>query len=194
MVDVRASRMLLDATGVLVLNRVVRNEVAGRADIPLGRRIKIRGGAKADNYDGISDSNTRIALLGGVAVSATDAVEVSGIFQRLAFDHSTTSGYFAPRVAQLAEIGSYAELENDRGTVLALDGGIGGQRFADFGAAMGSWKPAFRLFAQLTVPIKPGSEFRAELDSYDSRLGSEAASSTSWRYASASVSLRFALR
>jgi hypothetical protein len=194
MLDVRANRILLDATPVLVLNRVVRNEVAARADVPLVPRIRFRGAAKADSYNSTDDDNTRTSVLGGLAVQATSAVEFSGIFQRLAFDHATTAGYFAPRLAHLAEVGSYAEFEADNGTLLILDGGVGAQRFADFNAALTNWKPAYRLFAQLTVPMRAGSEFRAELDSYDSVLGSEAASSESWRYLSASISVRIALR
>jgi hypothetical protein len=194
MLDLRANRILLDATPVLVVNRVIRNELAGRVDLPIIPRVRLRAAAKGDSYDASGESNTRTSLLGGLAVSATDAVEVSGIFQRLTFDHATTSGYFAPRIAQLAELGSYAEFETDNGSLLVLDGGVGAQRFADFGTAIGPWKPAFRLFAQFTVPLNPGSELRAELDSYDSVLGSEAASSESWRYLSGSISLRFALR
>jgi tetratricopeptide (TPR) repeat protein len=194
-VDVRATRMLLDATPVLAINRVVRNEVAGRADIGVLSRVKLRAGARAGSYNSAGDNNTRISLLGGLAVAATSAVEVSGVFQRLTFDHATTSGYFTPQVAQLAEAGTYAEFESESGTVFALDAGAGAQRLQEFGGSMGKWEPSYRLFASLDVPMRPGSAVHFELDSYDSRLGSDAPSaSSSWKSLSLLATLRLALR
>jgi tetratricopeptide (TPR) repeat protein len=195
LVDFRATRSALDANTVLLINRVVRSELAGRADIPLTSRLRARTGARVARYDAVDETNNRTAILAGLAYSATRTIEVSTIVQRLAFSHSTTSGYFAPRLAQLAEAGWYAEFENESGTVLALDGGGGVQRQAGFGEETGQWKPAFRLYALLTIPLgTSGNELRVDVDSYDSRLGSEAATSSSWRYASASASIRFALR
>ena len=192
--DLRASRTLLDATPVLVINQVVRSEFAGRADLEVIPRVKVRFGGRAGSYNAIGDDNTRVSLLGGLAVAATDAIEVSGVFQRLTFAHATTSGYFAPEVAQLAELGSYAEFESDNGTVLALDAGVGAQRLQEFSASMGSWAASYRLFASLDIPFRPGSAVHFDLDSYDSRLGSDAPSSTSsWKSVSLSASLRLAL-
>lgn len=194
LVDLRASRVLLDATPVLVINRVMRRELAARVDVPLTRRFRVRGGARAGSYDAIGESNTRTSLLGGVATSVTDAAEVAAIFQQISFDHATTSGYFAPRVAQLAELATYTEIESDSGRLLILDAGAGGQRYAEFGSAVGQWKPVFRIMAELRLPIRPGTELRGALDSYNSQIASEAAAGTSWRYASASLSVRIALR
>ncbi|MEO5590874.1 MAG: hypothetical protein ABIS03_14935, partial [Gemmatimonadaceae bacterium] len=193
-IDIRATRSLLDATSVLVANRVVRSELASRADVEVLPRLKLRGGARAGAYNATGDDNTRISLLGGLALAATDAVEVSGVFQRLSFSHSTTSGYFAPEVAQLAELGSYAEFESGGGTVLAIDAGAGVQRLAEFGSAMGNWGPSYRLFASLDIPIRAGSAFHLDLDSYDSRLGSDAPSASgSWRSFSLAGSVKLAL-
>jgi hypothetical protein len=156
--------------------------------------VKLRLGGRAGSYNATGDDNTRVSLLGGVAVAANDAIEVSGVFQRLTFSHATTSGYFAPQTAQLAELGSYAEFESENGTVVALDAGAGVQRLQEFSASMGKWEPSFRLFASLDVPFRPGSAMHLELDSYDSRLGSDAPSSTSsWKSVSLSASLRLAL-
>ena len=193
--DLRAARTLLDATPVLVINRVVRSEAAGRADLEIFRRLKLRGAARAGSYSATGDDNTRVAVLGGLAVAATDAIEISGVFQRLKFGHSTTSGYFAPQLAQLAELGTYSEFEWESGTVLAIDGGAGAQRIQEFGAAIGEWEPSYRLFASLEIPFRPASAIHLELDSYDSRLGSDApSSSSSWRSFSFSASVRLALR
>jgi hypothetical protein len=193
--DLRATRSLLDATPVLVINRVVRNEGAARADVEVVPRVKLRGGARAGSYTTRDDDNTRVSLLGGIAVAATNAVEVSGVFQRLTFSHATTSGYFAPKSAQLAELGTYSEFEWDNGTVLAIDAGAGAQRLQEFDAAMGKWEPSYRLFTSLDIPFRPASAIHLELDSYDSRLGSDAPSSTSsWRSFAFGASLRLALR
>ena len=193
--DVRLTRTLLDATPVLVINRVVRSEAAARADLEVFPKVKIRAGAKAGSYDATGDDNTRVSLLGGIAVAALKGGEVSAVFQRLTFSRPTTSGYFAPRMAHLAELGSYAEFESENGTVLAADVGAGVQRLQEFNADMGEWKPSFRLFASLDIPLRRASAVHFELDSYDSRLGSDAPSSeSSWRYASLSASVRLALR
>ena len=195
LIDLRATRTLLDATPVLVANRVVRSEVAGRGDLELVRRVKLRGAARAGRYDAAGDDNTRTALLGGLAVNATDAIEVSGVFQRLAFSHATTSGYFAPQVAQLAEAATYSEFEWPSGLLLIIDAGAGAQRIQEFGSAMSSWEPSYRGFASLDIPFRAASAIHIELDSYDSRIGSDAPSlSSSWRSFSFSASLRLALR
>jgi tetratricopeptide (TPR) repeat protein len=194
LVDLRVSRALLDATPVLVINRVMREEIAARVDLPVTRSFRLRGGARAGRYDAIGESNTRTLLLGGAEASVTDAAAVAANFQQIAFDHATTSGYFAPRLAQLAELATYAELESESGRLIVVDAGAGGQRFAEFGSGVGKWKPTFRVMSQLTIPFRPGSELRAGVESYDSQLASEAAPATGWRYASAWLSLRFALR
>ena len=193
--DFRLTRTLLDATPVLVINRVVRSEAQARADLEIFPRVKIRGGAKAGSYNATGDDNTRVSLLGGVAISSFKSGEVSAVFQRLTFTRPTTSGYFAPKLAQLAELGSYVEFESDNGAVFAVDVGAGAQRLQEFEAAMGDWKPSFRLFASLDVPLKGASAIHFELDSYDSRLGSDAPSSeSSWKSVSLSAAVRLALR
>jgi tetratricopeptide (TPR) repeat protein len=193
--DLRATRALLDATPVLVINRVVRSEAAGRGDLEIFPRVKLRGAARAGSYSATGDDNTRVSLLGGVAVAATDAIEASGVFQRLTFSHATTSGYFAPQLAQLAELGTYSEFEWESGTLLAIDAGAGAQRIQEFGADIGGWEPSYRLFASLDVPFRPASAIHFELDSYDSRLGSDAPSASArWRSFSFSAAVRLALR
>jgi hypothetical protein len=182
LIDLRATRTLLDATPVLAANRVIRSEVAGRGDLEIVRRVKLRGAARAGRYTATGDENTRTALLGGLAVNATDAIEVSGVFQRLAFSHATTSGYFAPQAAQLAEAATYSEFEWPSGLLLIVDAGAGAQRIQEFGAAMSKWEPSYRAFASLDVPFRPASAIHLELDSYDARIGSDAPSlSSSWR-------------
>ena len=78
--------------------------------------------------------------------------------------------------------------------MLIVDAGAGGHRFTEFGQSVGKWKPVFRAMTQLMIPLRPGSEVRMGVDTYNSQLAGDAAAGASWRYASAFLSLRFALR
>jgi hypothetical protein len=190
----RASRILLDVSPLLVQNRVTRSEVAARADVPVARGIGIRAGAKGASYESPEDdANTRLSLLGAVTVNPIRWLELSGVFQRITFANESFVGYFSPEEAQLVEGALYAERESDAGLVLAIDAGAGAARFTNFGSVTGKWEPSLRFFSSLTAPIRPGSEVRIELDSYDSRLASDAATSASWRFVSLSVALRVSL-
>lgn len=191
--DLRATRMLLDVTPLLVINRVTRTELGGRADIPIMRRLKLRAGARTASYSSTVDDNTRISLLGGAAIQATRSAEVSGMFQRITFSRRSLAGYFSPRSASIAEAGTYAELENNSGLVIAIDAGAGAVRLTEFGAPPGDWEPSYRLFASLTAPVRPGSALHLELDTYDSRLA-ETATTSNWRFISLTAALSLAIQ
>lgn len=59
------------------------------------------------------------------------------------------------------------------------------------GESSRGWDPTLRLWAQLVIPVRSGSQLRLELDTYDARAA-EAAASTGWRYLSLSAGLRVA--
>jgi len=77
--------------------------------------------------------------------------------------------------------------------VLAFDLGVGVQRVAQQGAALGAWRRALRLYSLIAVPLAPGRELRFELDSDDSGVATESATTAQWRYVSMQLSLRVAL-
>ena len=192
--DLRLQRSALDATPLLVANRVVRTEVRAIAELPVTGVVRLRaiGGTAA-----LADSaelNHRTTLGGVVAFAATPSVELSGQFHQIGYAHPSAAGYFAPRQAQVAEAASYMEFETARGTLVALDLGAGVQRVTLSGAgAPGPWTRALRLYALVVAPLVPGRELHFELDAEDSPIGGETATTGNWQYIAAAASLRWAL-
>jgi hypothetical protein len=121
------------------------------------------------------------------------AVEISGGVQEIRYSHASTAGYFAPRLAQVMEAGTYVEIETASAATFVIDAGAGVLRVGEFGGAVGPWRSSLRLYALATVPLAPGRDLRLELEGEDSPVAREAASTGAWRYGSASVSLRWAL-
>lgn len=191
-VDLRAERILIDASPLLVANRVVRTELRGVIQLPVAGGLKVRALGRAAALSDSSDVNHRTSVGGVVAFAATPAVELSGQVHQVRFDHPSAAGYFAPRLAQVVEAGTYIEIETGS-VLLAIDAGAGAQRVALHGAQLGPWTRAFRLYTLFTLPLAPGRDLRFELDSEDSQIATEGATSGQWRYGSVLLSLRWAL-
>ena len=189
---IRAGRTLLVASPALAWNQVVRDEIAGRAELAIAGPLRVRGLARGANISSAFEQNRRTLLGGGLVVGGSVG-ELSATVQQIEFAHPSTSGYFAPRRARIAEIGTYAELESAAGVRLALDLGAGAQQVMQWGAAVGGWSPAYRLWSEVAVPLAPGRELRLELEGYDSRIGSDVATSAGWHFGSALIALRWAL-
>ncbi len=191
--DLRGRHEALAFSPTLIANRVVRSEVSARLDVPAGP-VRLRGLSRLGALDAGLETNHRTLFAGGIAVPVGAAAEISGQLQRLAYSAPTAAGYFAPRLAQVVEAGTYAEFEPGPSWALALDLGAGIQRAADQGAPVGSWRGAFRLWALSSVALRPGRTVVLELEAYDAPLAAVAAvTSESWRWGSASLSLRWAL-
>jgi hypothetical protein len=78
--------------------------------------------------------------------------------------------------------------------MVALDVGLGVQRVAPHGEPIGSWRSAFRLWALTNVQLHPGRTLALEVEAYDAPLATATAvTSASWRWGSASLSLRWSL-
>jgi hypothetical protein len=60
--------------------------------------------------------------------------------------------------------------------------------------SLGPWGRALRLYALIATPIAPGRELRLELDGEDSAVAADVATAARWRYGSAAVSVRWAMR
>jgi Flp pilus assembly protein TadD len=193
-VDLRADRILIDASPLLVANRVVRTELRGMIQLPVagGGGLKLRVLGRAAALSDPSDVNHRTSVGGVLAFAVTPAVELSGQVHQVRFDHPSSVGYFAPRLGQVMEAGTYIEIETGP-VLLAIDAGAGVQRVALHGAPVGPWTRAFRLYTLFTVPLAPGRDLRLELDSEDSQIATEAATSGQWRYGSVMLSLRWAM-
>ncbi len=212
--DLRAQRGVFDASPRLVANRVTRTDLRGILELPLAPTLKLRGIGRTTALSDPTELNHRTALGGMVAFAATPGVELSAQVHEIGYAHPDTVGYFAPRRAQLAEVGAYLEFETAGSALLAFDIGAGVQRVADWSAPagplppppfavppagggapiMGPWRRALSLYSLMVLPLAPGRDLKFELDLEDSPLASEAATSGQWRYASGVVSLRWALR
>ena len=193
-VDVRAQRGVLAASPLLVDNRLVRTEVRTVVEIPVTRALKLRGLGRTAVLSDTADVNHRTELGLVLALPLSPAIELSGQVHQLRYSHASTAGYFAPRLGQVVEAGSYMELETASGWLLALDVGAGAQRVAEFGGQPGPWTRSLRGYALITAPLAPGRALQLELEGEDSMVAREAATTAgAWRYGSAALSLRWAL-
>jgi hypothetical protein len=195
-IDVRVGRSLLDATPLLVRNRVTRDEAAVQLELPLANVVRLRGIGRAARIDASGETNERSLVGGALVRPLTGWGEIALGGQRIAFTGPTTRGYFAPEHAELAELSSYLERESDGGVTLALDLGAGAQRVAPFGEAVRDWQPALRAWTQLEVPVGVARSIRAELDLYDGGVGQDAVAASSaahWRWASLSLGMHLGL-
>jgi len=193
-VDVRAQRGVLAASPLLVDNRLVRTEVRTVVEIPVTRALKLRGLGRTAVLSDTADVNHRTELGLVLALPLSPAIELSGQVHQLRYSHASTAGYFAPRLGQVVEAGSYVELESPGGWLLAIDVGAGAQRVAEFGGQPGPWTRSLRGYALITAPLAPGRALQLELEGEDSMVAREAATTAgAWRYGSAALSLRWAL-
>jgi hypothetical protein len=192
-VDLRIHRSLLDATSLLLANRVVRTELGGVLEAPVAKSVTLRGIGRFALLSDSAENNHRTTVGGVVAFAVAPSVEVSGQFHQTGYAHSSAAGYFAPRLAQVVEVGSYFEIETPGAAVFACDLGMGIQRVALQDAPPGAWRGAFRLYALISLPLAPGRELRLEFDGENSASAKEAATSAQWRSVTAALSLRWAV-
>ena len=193
-VDLRARRDVVDATPLLAANRVLRTELGATVELPVARVFKLRGIGRTVALTDSAEVNHRTMLAGMVAVPVTPSVEVSAQFHTIRFAHPTIAGYFAPRLVQVAQAGSYLEFETANGILMVFDVGAGVQRVAEQGAAIGPWGRALRLYSLVVVPLAVGRDLRFEFDGEQSAFANEVATTAQWRYVSATLSLRWALQ
>jgi Flp pilus assembly protein TadD len=190
--NLRASRAAIAASPLLVANNVVRDEVGGRLDVTVAGPVRIRALARDGYLSSVVDHNNRIALGGGLILAGAIG-ELSATVQQITYAHQSTAGYFSPQLARVLEVGTYAEFESANGVRLSLDAGAGAQQVTQWGLPAGPWGPAYRSWTELAVPVALGSEVRFAIESYDSRIGSDVATSSTWRYLSLSLTLHWAL-
>ncbi|HXJ29724.1 MAG TPA: tetratricopeptide repeat protein [Gemmatimonadales bacterium] len=191
--DLRADRALVDASPLLVANHVIRTQVSGLLAVPVAGPLTLRAIGKVATLSDSLETNHKTQASGVAAFAVAPAAELSVQFHQIHYDHPSISGYFAPWQLQVAEAGTYFEIETPGSVVIAVDGGAGVQRVAQQRGQFGPWTAAFRLYAMLDAPLAPGRNFRLELESEDSQVATTAATSGQWRYGSVIASLRWAL-
>ncbi len=191
--DLRARRGILDGTPQLVANRVARSELGGVLNVPLVGALRLRGIGRAAVLQDSLESNWRTLLGGAVVLAVLPGGEVSGQYTELRHARASTAGYFAPRLVQVVQAGSYVEVEAARALTLALDVGAGVGRVAAQGAPLGPWRPALRGYALVLLPLAGRTQLSLEVEAEDSPGAGEVATSPSWRYLSTALSLRWSL-
>jgi hypothetical protein len=192
-IDVRAGRTLLDISPLLVRNRVLRDEVAAQIELPTPVGLRVRSVGRVAAIASTVDHNTRTTLGGALVLPVRGWGEMVVTGQQFAHARRSRSGYFAPRLARISEVGTYLERATDAGVTLTVDAAAGLQQVREHGGLPGPWQPAVRGTVELAVPVAPGRTVRVELDGFDGRTGSDVASFGRWRYGSASLGLRWGL-
>ena len=190
--DVRFNRSLVDATPLLLARRVVRHDIQVRPAVALPQRLRLRAVGGTSLIEGNGDRNHRYTLGGGPVWNPIQAMELSANFTQSSHSHATKAGYFAPKRIQSIDAGTYLEFERNALTV-ALDMGAGVERFMEFGSRFGSWRPALRGYALMSLRVRPGRELRLELDGYNSQAGPALVPTSGWKYGSVAASFRWSL-
>ena len=142
-----------------------------------------------------TDVNHRSSYQLGPVYRWRPAAEVGLSYSELAYDHATTAGYFAPRRVQTVELGTYFEYDHLWPVTFILDAGLGQQRVAKQGEAIGDWIGVFRVWALAAWTLRPGVHLELELEHEDSPVAGDTATPTSnWSSNSVLLSLRFGVR
>lgn len=190
--DAQFSRNLVDATPLLVANRVVRNEIQMRPELSIAPRVHLRAVGALGAIDGTGDQNSRYLLGFGGGLNLGEGAELTANYSQLHYDHSTQAGYFAPDLVQTMEAGWRMEVDRNLMS-LSLDCGAGAGRVRKHMAEYGPWGPSLRANSLLSFGFGHGRELRFEMELYNTQLSPRLAPASAWRYASATVGLRWAL-
>ena len=192
--DLRLQHVPLGTAPILVDNRVTRSDARATLELPFGP-LRLRGTARAGAVRALQEAaNRRLDAGGALVVPLGGSGEVSARYHALTFAHASTGGYFAPRVAQTVEAGTYLDLGADAPVTLSVDVGAGAQRVARQGEAVGVWKPAFRLWAYTSASLAPGRALWVEIEAYDAPFAPMGvATAPSWRFVALSTGLRWSL-
>jgi hypothetical protein len=163
--EIRAQRMPLGTTPLLVLNHAMRNELRLQGTVPAGP-VRLRLGTRAAAIDtDVEKRNLRLQGDAAVAFPFGWRGEISAQYHRLGFERLSAAGYFAPR------------------------------RVETIGQQVGPWKPALRGWGSLNFDLSRAVQFRSELEAYSAPFAPAGAVTTpNWRYFSCSFGLLFRIR
>jgi hypothetical protein len=193
--DGRLQRITLGTSPLLVAFHAVRNEARlsfGQAAGPL----RIRAGGRAGFIEARGE-RPNLRLQGDMALALTFGAngEISLQYHRLGFKRRSAAGYFAPKLVETIEAGSYWEWSGEGRLSAALDLGAGAQRLAKQKEPVGPWKPALRAWAWLAVDLAPTMQLRFEAEGYSAPFApAGVATAPDWRYGSISAGLLVRVR
>jgi len=193
--DLRAQRLVLGTTPLLVANRAIRDEGRFSIELPLGA-LRLRTGGRAAMIETlVEEANTRLQGDASLVLPIGWQGEFSVQYHRLGFSRATAAGYFAPRRVETLEGATYWEVGGSGRASLALDLGAGIQRLAKHGEAVGSWKLALRGWSMLSVDLASSVQWRVEAEAYSAPFSPVGVvTAPNWRYFSVTASLLFRLR
>jgi hypothetical protein len=171
----------------------MRNEAKLSLELPLGiPRIRL-GGRWGWIETTAEKANTRLEVDAAAVLPMGWLGEFSAQYHRLGFSRSSEAGYFAPRLVETLEGGSYWDLGGDNGVIASIDLGAGIQRLARRKDKLeGSWKPALRAWGYLAVDLSPAVQWRNEAEAYSAPFAPVGvATMPNWRWFSIKSSILF---
>jgi cytochrome c-type biogenesis protein CcmH/NrfG len=193
--EIRIAQNPLIATPGLVAQPVELAEVKASLDLPVSGPFRARARGQAGVLDAATDANHRSGYQLGPVYRWRPAAEIGVFYSRLGYEHATAGGYFAPRLAETVEVGTYIEYERLWPLTFALDAGAGQQRVQKQGEDVRGWIATYRLWALVSYALKPGVSLDLEVEHYDSPVaGNAVAPTANWSYNAATLSLRFGVR
>jgi tetratricopeptide (TPR) repeat protein len=193
--EVRAQRLPLGTTPLLVANRAMKNEARLGMDLPAGP-LTIRFGGRAASIETfVETSNQRLQGDAALVYPLGTGGEISIQYHRLGFERPSEAGYFAPRFVETIESGTYWDFGGEGRVSASLDLGIGLQRLARSAEPTGPWKIALRGWGAINVDLSPIIQLRAEAEAYSAPFApAGVAVSADWRYMATSLGLLVRLK
>jgi hypothetical protein len=192
--DLRAERVPLAFSPLLISNRVTRSEARAVVDVPLAG-MRLRGSGRVGRFEAPGEpANGRVGAEGAL-VLPLGLVQPSLQYRLIGFERASAAGYFAPRRAETAEAGLYFDSGDETRLSIATDLGAGAQRVMDQGGGERRWSPAWRAWGQATLAIGPSRFWYVEVEAYDAAFAPEGvATAGHWRSLSVASGLRWSMR
>jgi hypothetical protein len=188
--EVRLQRLPLGTSPLLIANHAVRNELRLGLELPAGP-VRIRGTGRAGLMETFGeDVNLRLQGDAALALPIGWRGEVSAQYHRLSFNRASFAGYFAPKLVETIEAGTYWDLGGDGQLSASVDLGVGIQRLAKQEEEVGPWKLALRGWSMLSVELSRTVQWRVEGEAYSAPFAPVGGvTAPNWRYVSVNMSL-----
>lgn len=188
--EARLQRLPLGTSPLLIANHAVRNELRLSVELPAGP-VRIRGMGRAGLIEAFGeDVNLRLQGDAALALPIGWRGEVSAQYHRLSFNRASEAGYFAPKLVETVEGGTYWDLGGDGRVSASVDLGVGIQRLAKQGEEVGAWKLALRGWGMLNVDLSRIVQWRMEAEAYSAPFAPVGVvTAPNWRYISVSMGL-----
>ena len=190
--ELRLAQNPLTSTPGLLAQPVDLTEGKASIESPQLGAWLVRARGQDGRLEATSDVNHRVGYQVGPVYRFWPAAELGVSYSELSYEHPANVGYFAPRRAQIVELGTYIEYERLWPLTFALDAGAGQQCVTRFGETSCGWIDAYRLWTMISWALKSGVHLDLELEHDDSPVAGDAVTPTAqWKSNSVMLSLRF---